>query len=243
MTSDVIELQQTIRLARWSAVLGTIGLLTSVFGFGVVFALIGIGCAVVALNHVSSLHSQDIQGIALVGLLAGVLALLLFPLLLATAVPRFIAARQIAAHEQCYKNLLSIDATKQKWARQYGAPDFARPTFRQLFGPDGITGRTPHCPSGGKYSIGAVDRSARCSVEEHNEPVGASGPPRQLQFSSQGRSAFAALTFKNRQVEAFAPRAPLEMDSPRSARLSTLASHCRGLTTRKNIAASEGATL
>lgn len=185
MPADVIELQQTIRLARWSAVLGTIGLLTSVFGVGVVFALIGIGCAVVALNHISPVHSQDIQGIALVGLLAGVLALLLFPLLLATAVPHFIATRQIMAHEKCYANLLNIDAAKQKWARQYGAPEYARPTARQLFGPDGVMAWTPRCPSGGKYSIATVDQSARCSIDEHNEPVGASGPPRQLQFSYQ----------------------------------------------------------
>jgi hypothetical protein len=182
MNSEAAELQQAIRLARWSAALGTIGLLTAVFGVGVLLALIAIACAAIALNQLSPVHSH-IQGIAAVGLLAGLLALLMFPLLLATAVPRFIVDRRIAAHERCYSNLLAIDAAKEKWAQQRGAPDNVRPPTDELFGIHGIMARTPQCPSGGKYIIGTVEQSARCTIAEHNEPVGASGPPRQLQFS------------------------------------------------------------
>jgi hypothetical protein len=182
MNSEAAELQQAIRLARWSVALGTVGLLTAVLGFGVLLALIAIACAVIALNRISPAHSH-IQGVAVVGLLAGILALLVFPLLLATAVPRFIADRRTAAHEQCYLNLLAIDSAKEKWAQQRGAPDDVRPPPDELFGPGRIMARTPRCPSGGKYIIGTVEQSARCTIAEHNEPVGALGPPRQLQFS------------------------------------------------------------
>src|SRR5689334_9174907 len=105
---EAIDYRYAIRLARWSAVLGTLGLLTAVFGIGVLLALVAIGFGIVALNHLAALPADNARGVALVGLTAGVLALLMFPLLLATAVPRFIAAREEANHERCYSNLMAI---------------------------------------------------------------------------------------------------------------------------------------
>jgi hypothetical protein len=175
---ESIEHQHAIRLARWSAALGTLGLLTAVFGVGVLLALVAIGCATVALNHLATLRTEDARGVAFVGLAAGVLALLVFPLLVATAVPRFLAGREEANHEKCYSNLVAIDALRVAAARDRTSPGassdpswMAQPELRERL----------QCPSGGKYRMNGA--RARCSIPMHNQPPGETAPPRRLRFS------------------------------------------------------------
>jgi hypothetical protein len=184
MDGNTAELQQTIRLARWSAALGTIGLVTAVFGVGVLLALAAIACAAVALNQLSATPAPDGHGIAVVGLLAGVLALLIFPLLLATAVPRFIAATRNSAHERCYANLLAIDAAKEQWAQRHNAAR-AEPVTVVTLLTSGALPEQVRCPSRGRYMAGPAGAPARCSVTGHNEPPGPTMPPRQLRFSAR----------------------------------------------------------
>jgi hypothetical protein len=181
---ETVELRETLRLARWSAALGTIGLLTAVFGVGVLLALVAILFAIAALNELTRVHSADAQGIAIIGLLAGVLSLLVFPLLLATAVPRFVAARQNVNHLRCYGNLSAIEEAKQEWARQHH-------TLRGTLVPVkkilliAAPGREPlRCPSGGKYAVAAIGIPARCSIPLHNEPPDRYEPPGSLRLSS-----------------------------------------------------------
>lgn len=171
---ESIEHQHAIRLARWSAALGTLGLLTAVFGVGVLLALVAIGCATVALNHLATVRTEDARGVAFVGLAAGVLALLVFPLLVATAVPRFLAGREEANHEKCYSNLMAIDALRVASARKpasSAAPWTVQPELRERL----------QCPSGGKYRMNGT--RARCSIPMHNQPPGGTAPPRRLRFS------------------------------------------------------------
>jgi hypothetical protein len=182
--ADAIELQPVTRLAKWSVALGTLGLLTTVFGIGVILALIGIGCAAVVLNQSSETRAPDAHHIALVGLLASVLALLVFPLLFATAVPRFIATKQAAAHERCYSNLLTIDAAKEQWARRHHVPRGER-IAANAFDESRLPKHFLHCPSGGHYAIGGIGRRPRCSITAHNESLGTATPPRQLRFSAR----------------------------------------------------------
>lgn len=174
------------RLARWSAALGTIGLLTAVFGVGVLLALVAIACATVALNRISTAPAPDVQGVAVVGLLAGVLALLVFPLLLATAVPRFVAAKQSTAHAHCYSNLLEIDAAKDLWAQQNRLAPSQRVSLNELVSGGALTD-APRCPSGGHYIPGTIGKLARCSFAAHNEAPGPKQPPERLRFSHQNR--------------------------------------------------------
>jgi len=184
---ETIEHQHAIRLARWSAALGTLGLITAVFGVGVLLAMAAIACAIVALNQLASLHSQEAFGIALLGLAAGILALLVFPLLMATAVPHFIAAREKTNHDICFGNLIAIDELKQARANQSQRQGF------RLF-PTDEGNREPEwlekmkCPSGGKYSVNER-AAARCSIPIHNEPPGRMEPPRRLRFSSASAPA------------------------------------------------------
>jgi hypothetical protein len=179
---EAIDYRYAIRLARWSAVLGTLGLLTAVFGIGVLLALVAIGCGIVALNHLATLPADNARGVALVGLTAGVLALLMFPLLLATAVPRFIAAREEANHERCYSNLIAIDRVKHARAQAFfrgaeaaGAGEIEK---GRLFLRERLK-----CPSGGKYNVNQPGGPPRCSIPIHNEPPGKAEPPRRLRFS------------------------------------------------------------
>jgi len=188
MNADTLELQHTIRLAKWSAALGTIGLLTAVAGVGVLLALVAIVCAVIALNQHSASRVPDAHGVAVMGLLAGILALLVFPLLLATAVPKFLAARQSSAQERCYANLLAIDAAKEQWARQHQAAPGTRVALSDLFAHGTTFERELRCPSGGRYFAGAVGKPARCSMASHNEPPGPRRPPNELRFSAIVRS-------------------------------------------------------
>jgi hypothetical protein len=186
MNGRSIELQQTVRLARWSAGLGTIGLLTAVFGVGVLLALAAILCAAIALNQLSATTAPDAHGVAVVGLLAGVLALLVFPLLLATAVPKFLSARKTAAQERCYSNLLAIDAAKEHWAQQHGARTGSRVSDDELFTRGALVPREPECPSGGRYVLRPIGQPPRCSVPAHNDPPGPKRPPAELRFSMNG---------------------------------------------------------
>ena len=163
---ETIEHQHAIRLARWSAALGSLGLLTAVLGIGVPLALLGICCAMLALNHLASLRSEDARGIALVGLVAGVLALLVFPLLFATAVPRYLSERGKGNHHRCYLNLLSLSRLQHQAAL-----------------PGGVTVSHPlKCPSGGKYRL-EPGLAPRCSIPIHNQPPDHPQPPRRLRLS------------------------------------------------------------
>jgi hypothetical protein len=180
---EVNELESTARLARWSVALGTFGLLTAVFGIGVLLALVAIALALVALNQISEATAQELQGLAIVGLLAGILALLVFPLLVATAVPRFFSMRQHAAHVECYENLIAIDSVKTAWADARNAREGARIHAAALFGNEGVAPAKPVCPAGGSYRVNPLGTPARCSNPLHNEPPGRVGPPRQLKLS------------------------------------------------------------
>jgi hypothetical protein len=178
---ETIEHQHAIRLARWSAALGTLGLVTAVFGIGVLLAMAAIACAVLALNHLASLRSQDAHGIALIGLAAGILALLVFPLLMATAVPHFIDVREKTNHEICYGNLFAIDELMQAEHRSVRTGVRLAPVEGAELDPAVAEMK---CPSGGKYRV-KERKPARCSIPLHNEPPGRMEPPRRLRFSSR----------------------------------------------------------
>jgi hypothetical protein len=158
-------------------------LLTVVLGVGVVLALVAILFAVAALNELTRVHSADALGIALIGLLAGVLSLLVFPLLLATAVPRFVAARQNTNHVRCYGNLSALEEAKQEWAQQHHAARGTAVRSNEILRAARSENARLRCPSGGKYSVGAIGEPARCSIPLHNEPPDRYEPPGALRLS------------------------------------------------------------
>jgi hypothetical protein len=75
-------------------------------------------------------------------------------------------AAAIIAQKTCLANLRRIDDAKQEWATENGEPDNAVPKVADLL-PYLRGGVFPVCPSGGKYSINAVDEVPTCSIPGH----------------------------------------------------------------------------
>jgi hypothetical protein len=72
----------------------------------------------------------------------------------------------IIAQKNCLSNLRLIDDAKQAWATENGEPDNAVPKQADLL-PYLKGGAFPVCPSGGKYSINAVNELPTCSFPGH----------------------------------------------------------------------------
>lgn len=89
--------------------------------------------------------------IAIIGLLATV------------AVPNLLRASRKAKEQVCAMNLDAIDNSKQQWSIENKKSDKDTPTEEDIrvYMKDN---KFPSCPSGGTYTINAVDQKATCSV-------------------------------------------------------------------------------
>jgi chromosome segregation ATPase len=78
-------------------------------------------------------------------------------------------AAVIIAKKTCVANLRHIDDAKQEWASDNNKADSAVPTVNDLliYLPDAVF---PTCPSGGTYSINAVNEVPTCSFAGHVLP-------------------------------------------------------------------------
>ena len=75
----------------------------------------------------------------------------------------------IINQKTCINNLRLIDDAKQQWAADYGQPNDARPTVKDLR-PYFQNQIFPACPDGGTYSLNAVDQVPTCSIPTHTLP-------------------------------------------------------------------------
>ena len=78
-------------------------------------------------------------------------------------VPNVLPPRSVSAQNACVANLKYIERTKRQWAVEKRTGLDARPTERDLFGPD-WKGWMPECPAGGTYTIGKVNENPTCSI-------------------------------------------------------------------------------
>ena len=78
-------------------------------------------------------------------------------------------AASVIAQKTCLGNLRRIDDAKQEWAGDNDAPNNAVPTVAELL-PYLKGGIFPVCPSGGTYSINAIDEVPTCSYPGHILP-------------------------------------------------------------------------
>jgi hypothetical protein len=76
---------------------------------------------------------------------------------------------EVIARKTCLGNLRRIDDSKQEWASENNSPDDAVPVEKDLL-PYLKDAVFPVCPSGGKYSINAVDELPTCSFPGHVLP-------------------------------------------------------------------------
>ena len=91
-------------------------------------------------------------------------------LLAAIAIPNFVRARNTAQKNACINNLRQIDGAKQQWALENKKSDADVPVEAdvQQYIKNNVY---PHCPSGGKYTIGAVNVDPTCDQALHVLPT------------------------------------------------------------------------
>ena len=83
-------------------------------------------------------------------------------LLAAIAIPNFVRARNTAQKNACINNLRQLDGGKQQWALENKKSDSDAPTTDEVK----VyikNNQYPTCPSGGTYTIAAVNTDPTCS--------------------------------------------------------------------------------
>lgn len=80
-------------------------------------------------------------------------------LLAAIAIPSFVSARTKSQTNACINNLRQIDGAKDQYALE---KDGATPADMAALVPEYIK-KTPNCPGGGEYTIGALAIDPKCN--------------------------------------------------------------------------------
>ena len=93
------------------------------------------------------------------------IVVLIIGILLAIAIPNFIAAREASRAKACIGNLKQIDSAKQQWAmdNKVASPG-TDPGVPTLVGTAAYIKSAPNCPSSGTYTPGNLATSPVCSV-------------------------------------------------------------------------------
>jgi len=90
------------------------------------------------------------------------IVVLIIGILLAIAVPNFVRARETSRGRTCVANLKQYDSAKEQHAMEARLASGAAVTNANLV-PTYLK-KTPVCPSGGTYTIGAVGTDPSCSI-------------------------------------------------------------------------------
>jgi hypothetical protein len=90
-------------------------------------------------------------------------------MLSAIAIPNFVKARQSAQQNACINNLHQIENAKQQWALENNKKSTDVPTQSDIqpFIDRAAKGTSLTCPSGGHYTIGALNESPTCTIPGH----------------------------------------------------------------------------
>jgi len=97
----------------------------------------------------------------------------IFLVFLIIAIPNYDREPRTSPLNACINNLRRIDAAKEQWAldnHKINGPVSWNDILPYLTGvqkQQGIKFETPHCPSGGTYTLGNIGELPRCSVEGH----------------------------------------------------------------------------
>lgn len=90
------------------------------------------------------------------------IVVLIIGILLGIAVPNFLRARESSRTRTCVANLRQVEAAKEQAAMELRMVGTDTPTQAQLE-PDYVK-NWPICPSGGTYTIAAINADPTCSV-------------------------------------------------------------------------------
>lgn len=92
------------------------------------------------------------------------IVVLIIGILLAIAVPNFIRARETSRGRTCVANLRQIEAAKEQWAMENQKTGADVAAQADLAGANAYMKTFPTCPSGGTYTIAAVNANPTCSI-------------------------------------------------------------------------------
>lgn len=165
------EQAKTAGVAIASLVCGIAGLMC----FGPLGAIPAVICGHIAMSRIkASGGALQGEGLALAGLIMGYVSIafmaVVFPLLLAIAIPNFIRARETTQRNVCCNHLRQLDAAKMQYALESGlvpgaeiSPSSALNAYLKNMTVD------EECPAGGEYrDVAVVGAPASCSV--HGRP-------------------------------------------------------------------------
>ena len=93
------------------------------------------------------------------------IVVLIIAVLLAIAIPNFMKARDTSRQKACMANLRQIDTGKVQYAMDATLSSGAAVAWANLV-PDYVKAQ-PACPSGGVYTIGAIDTDPVCTIVGH----------------------------------------------------------------------------
>jgi general secretion pathway protein G len=160
---------KTSGLAIWSLVLGILSLTC----FWLLAAIPAVICGHMAFGRIKrAAGALEGKGVALAGLITGYLSIALsvfiLPLMLAIAIPNFVKARKMVQTTQCVINLRQLESAKEQWAQEHKKEPADIPQQSDLLPYLGSS--FPVCPSGGVYTINAVDQKPACSIPDHQLP-------------------------------------------------------------------------
>jgi prepilin-type N-terminal cleavage/methylation domain-containing protein len=99
------------------------------------------------------------------------IVVLIIGILLAIAVPNFIKARESSRAKSCVANLKQIESAKEQWCMDNKAGTSATPGTTDLYGSSAYIRTTPSCPSGGTYTIGAMNARPTCTIDTNGTTV------------------------------------------------------------------------
>ena len=146
-----------------------LGIASIAFCLGMLTGLPAVVCAHKARKRIRNSGGQITgESLASAGLVTGLIGIamsvVLAGLLASIAIPNFIAARNKAQANACKYSMKAIEGAKAAWKLDNNKPATAIPTEADLFGPDKYMADKPKCPSGGTYTINALNQNVRCSV-------------------------------------------------------------------------------
>jgi prepilin-type N-terminal cleavage/methylation domain-containing protein len=95
------------------------------------------------------------------------IVVLIIGTLAAMAVPNIIESLEKSRRTVCISNLKRIDGAKVQWAAENHVAIDVVPTASNLYGKGCPIREEPHCPSGGTYTLNAVEEKPICSVAGH----------------------------------------------------------------------------
>ena len=83
-------------------------------------------------------------------------------LLAAIAIPNFVKARTASQKSACIANLKQVAGAKATWALEQKKSNANTPATTDIFGATAYIRDEPTCPSGGTYTLAAVDQPVTC---------------------------------------------------------------------------------